>query len=127
MRFSWYDGEKVNETGTWIYFQSEVMKMIILNRWREFGINTAPPMSASFENKPYDGAEKIAKYLEKGKVATASCGVSTDFYTGERIMGKKESLTDGEYIWSCTLPYYVRRYNLRLPAEFERKVLNRTK
>ena len=34
-------------------------------------------------------------------------------------------MTDGEYSWLSDLAYYVEKYNLRLPEEFEGKVLKK--
>ena len=44
-------------------------------------------------------------------------------FTGELIAVRLEVLTDGAYSWDTALPYYVKKYNLRLPGEFEDKVL----
>ena len=35
-------------------------------------------------------------------------------------------MNDGKYSWTSTLIYYVEKYNLRLPLEFEKYVLNVT-
>ena len=32
-------------------------------------------------------------------------------------------LTDGEYIWKNDLPYYVDKYNIKLPQSFIEKVI----
>lgn len=32
-------------------------------------------------------------------------------------------MTDGQYSWNNALPYYVRKYNLRLPKQFEEMAL----
>lgn len=44
--------------------------------------------------------------------------------TGKQVMNRKEICSDGEYGWSSMLPYYVKKYNMRLPKDFEKKVLN---
>ena len=98
--------------------------MISLIQWKEFGAEGGPLMKSAFAKEPYPGMEKIADYLDHGKITVAAAGIGTDVYTGERISGKKELLTDGEYSWNNTLSYYVRKYYLRLPTEFESKVLN---
>ena len=44
-------------------------------------------------------------------------------FTGELIAVRLEVLTDGAYSWDTALSYYVKKNNLRLPGEFEDKVL----
>lgn len=90
--------------------------------WKEFGMSTAPSIQTAFENKPYIGIEKIISYLENGRVCLAAPGFGMDMITGERVKRNLEIRSDGEYGWSSMLPYYVRKYNMRLPAEFEAKV-----
>ena len=98
--------------------------MISLILYDEFGKDMGfPSMKESFEEKPYEGQEKIAAYLEKGRPTYARASLPTDVFTGERIQGESCGMTDGEYSWISVLPYYVRKYNLRLPENFERKVL----
>lgn len=47
-----------------------------------------------------------------------------DVITGESIKMECLGMNDGEYTWFNILAYYVKKYNLRLPEEFERKILN---
>lgn len=101
------------------------MKRIIINMYDEFGPNMGlPHMSDYFEEKPYDGMDKIVDHLEQGTPTFASSKVATDIYTGERIPVEYCGMTDGVFSWMSVLPYYVKTYNLRLPKEFEDYVLN---
>jgi len=83
-----------------------------------------PSMKDYFAKEPYQGMEKIAKYLESGKPTFAQAHIPRDFFTGEIIPIESTGKTDGEYSWMSVLPYYVRKYNLKLPKEFENKVLS---
>ena len=102
-----------------------MIKMISLIHYKEFGPGMSfPSMRDSFAKEPYKGMEEIAKYLEGGKPTFAQAHIPKDFFTGEIIPVESTGMTDGEFSWMSVLPYYVRKYYLRLPADFEKKVLN---
>ena len=100
-----------------------VFKLDLLN-WREFGVASAPSIRSMFEDRPYSGIEKIVRYLEKGHAHLVAAGVGIDALTGKQVMSFYELRDDGDYAWSSMLPYYVKKYNMRLPKEFEEKVLS---
>ena len=83
-----------------------------------------PKMKESMDVSPYTGIERIVDYLRKGRKTYAAAGRAVDFFTGEVIPGERCGMTDGEYSWVSSLPYYVEKYYLRLPKDFENKVLN---
>ena len=93
--------------------------------YREFanGSEEYPSITDSFSKEPYAGMEKIVSYLRNGKVTLCSPSTEVDVLTGEQIDSQKYLMTDGEYSWNNSLAYYVEKYNLRLPLEFEKKVL----
>lgn len=100
--------------------------MYSLSGYKEFNPGMDfPSMTNFFTPQPYEGLEEIVRYLESGTVTYVSAGVAKDAFTGERISGEHTGMTDGEYAWNSSLPYYVRKYNLRLPEVFEKKVLNK--
>lgn len=84
-----------------------------------------PSMRDYISDSPYVGQGKIVYYLLHGK----ECGVfakrAKDIFTGEPLPMESVGMSDGEYIWYCTLAYYVKKYNLRLPREFENKILKK--
>jgi len=80
-------------------------------------------MKKHFEKGAYPGKEKIVKYLTSGKVDMASFQLPKDVFTGERIPMTMLGMNDGVYMWWNTLAYYVDKYNLRLPEEFEKHIL----
>lgn len=96
----------------------EMSKSLI--RFSEYGPGMGlPSMKTYFEATPYDGQAEIADYLRNGIKTYAATKKAVDFFTGEAIPGEYCGMTDGEFTWNSTLAYYVDRYNLRLPAEFE--------
>ena len=73
--------------------------------------------------------DKIVAYLEtKGKSTMVRMETAKDRLTGERIKGMYdlEIFTDGTFSWWSDLAYHVKKYNLRLPKEFEDYVLSRS-
>ena len=51
--------------------------------------------------------------------------IAKDVFTGDQISNEMIGMNDGEYTWFNTLAYYVEKYNLRLPKEFEDKILKK--
>lgn len=87
--------------------------------------NGYPSMRESFETAPYEGEKVIANYLKHGHKGIVQIGVPKDVFTGETIRMEKIVMDDGEYIWPNVLAYYVEKYHLRLPKDFEDKVLKK--
>lgn len=101
--------------------------MTRLCNYTEYGADNGISMKHHFESKPYLGKEKIILYLKnKGKLTMVRMEMAKDRLTGEQIKGMRDLglFTDGEYSWWNDLAYYVEKYNLRLPKEFEEHVLN---
>ena len=77
------------------------------------------------ENIAYEGKEKIIRYLETQGTPTIGCGIDPkDIFSGEIISKYKSMMTDGTYSWSSVIPYYMRKYNLRMPKSFEDYILS---
>ncbi|MBR1853485.1 MAG: hypothetical protein IJ794_10160 [Lachnospiraceae bacterium] len=94
-----------------------------LMEWKERGYVNAPSITVFFGDD-YPEKEIVIRYLtECGIVRYASTGEGVDVLTGAVISKTYVGLDDGEYMWMNTLPYYIRKYNLRLPKEFEQKAL----
>jgi hypothetical protein len=101
-----------------------MMKCLFL--YDEFGKDMGlPSMKDSFMKEPYEGQEDVVSYLKNGKKTYARTETPKDVFTGETIPVESYGMTDGEYSWNSVLPYYVEKYNLKLPKEFEEKVLNK--
>lgn len=80
-------------------------------------------MKGFISDAPYPGKDKIIHYLTHGKKDIVSLKTPKDVFTGDTINMDVVGMNDGEYTWFTTLSYYVDKYNLRLPEEFEKKVL----
>lgn len=80
-------------------------------------------MKESFQKTDYPGKDKVISYLRSGTVDMVSAAAPVDVFTGEKIAPEKLGMNDGTFMWWDMLSYYVERYNLRLPEEFERHIL----
>jgi hypothetical protein len=70
-------------------------------------------------DEPYPDESELISYLERGipLIDIMEAGqdvISRDGY----IAGCSSVLSDGAWIWRLDLPYYLRRYHLRLDPEF---------
>lgn len=103
------------------------LKQYDLLKWKEFGQADAPSIKILFATNPYPNQEVIAKYLENGEVSIVAASYEKDAFTGEIIYPARSRriMSDDEFSWDGSLPYYVRKYNLRLPIAIEEKLLNR--
>ena len=98
--------------------------MIYIGKFNEIVPNKGyESMSNHFEKGPYPGQEKIVEYLRNGNIDMISTASTVDCFTGKKIPGDKLGMNDGKYTWWNTLAYYVEKYNLRLPEEFEKHIL----
>lgn len=84
-----------------------------------------PSMKKSFSDKPYQGKERVIHYLLHGKEDMVSFRTPKDVFSGEPISMNMIGMNDGEFTWWNTLAHYVEKYNLRLPADFENKILHK--
>lgn len=98
--------------------------MIILGQYEELapGMNF-PSMKEHFQKDSYEAKEKILNYLKNGNVHMVTASRIVDVFTGKKVNGELFHMNDGKYSWSSKIPYYVEKYNLRLPEEFEQHVL----
>lgn len=89
-----------------------------LNKGKDF-----PLLGASLESKPYKNKREIVRYLSNGNVELARASRTRDIFTGEFIPAEVLVMRDGEFYWSNELAWYVEKYNLRLPKDFESHIL----
>ncbi len=101
------------------------MKEYDLLKWKEFGSEDAPSIEVLFSAKPYPEQDRIADYLDRGEISLVSTSYDKDAITGELIYPLHSMCirTNGLFSWASSLPYYVRKYNLRLPIAFEESIL----
>ena len=100
------------------------MSKNVMTEWKEFNSLSEKSMKDDFSDSPSPMKEKIIAYLNNGKLLFASPSRAYDVFTGERISKTNCILSDGEYSWASSLIYYIQKYNLRIPKEFEEKILN---
>lgn len=99
--------------------------MIYIGKYEELNPGRGyPSMKDFFCDAPYTGQAKIIHYLKHAKEDMVSTKIPKDVFTGETIPMDNLGMNDGEYTWFTTLAYYVEKYNLKLPKEFEDKIIN---
>ena len=101
--------------------------MIFIN-YKEFAPKrNHPSIHEYLEKEPYINQDKIINFLRDGKIEIAQMSRDRDIFTGERIPYEVLVMSDGDYFWPNTLAWYVEKYNLRMPEEFERYILSKSK
>lgn len=98
------------------------MKMLFL--YKEFGIENGKSIMDDFSENAHPEKDRIINYLKNGRGTVAAPGYYTDVVTGKTVHITKAILTDDEYSWPSVFPYYVEKYNLKLPDIFVSKILN---
>jgi hypothetical protein len=85
---------------------------------------TDPSLTYALDGAPGPQQEMVASYLEAGHVYIATPGMNVDVLDGTTPIGPPHYLTDGVHVWPGDAAYYVRRYNVRLPAAFVEHVVD---
>ncbi|NLN98119.1 MAG: hypothetical protein GX127_07065 [Eubacteriaceae bacterium] len=62
--------------------------------------------------------EVIVHYLKNCWCIGRSPSIEKDELTGESLSMGLEMMTDGKYVWTNTLSYYVEKYDIVLPKDF---------
>lgn len=96
--------------------------------YKELGNKEEPEIKDFLMKEKYEGQDIIVNYLKNLRINKDICvstAVPKDIFTGETIKTEDICISDGIYAWSITLSYYVKKYNLRLPKDFEEHILNR--
>jgi hypothetical protein len=62
---------------------------------------------------------EIVNYLQSGKTLVKAIGFRYDTLSDKKIIaGSPDILTDGKWVWSGLLSFYVNKYHIELPIEF---------
>ena len=103
--------------------------MIFIGSYDEITPNKGYPlMKNSMNDKKYPSQDLIVSYLKRGKMVMAAAGVSKpDVFTGDAINVENGIQSDDMYAWSTDLPYYVEKYNVKLPDDFEQHIFSLAK
>lgn len=83
-----------------------------------------PKLKDSFVREAYPGKNNVISFLKNGNVDFARASRVKDIFTGDFIPTEVLIMHDGDFYWSNTLAWYVEKYNLRLPLDFERHILS---
>ena len=84
-----------------------------------------PKLADSIESGPYPHKEEIIHFLLNGNIEFVRVSRVRDVFTGEYIPTEVRVMQDGDYCWSNVLAWYVDKYNVRLPREFEEHILSK--
>lgn len=83
-----------------------------------------PSIFDNMSDSPYKNKDMILKYLRNGTITSYSPAIVCDVISNEKIGGDLYCANDGKYFWRSDLIYYVEKYNLRLPKDFEEHILS---
>ena len=100
--------------------------MIGVGIYKEFynGEYELPSIRDAIYQDTVSNKRTLVSYLKKGKPFAAASAINKDVLSGERIPGELLMLTDGVYEWRSDLVYYIEKYNLKLPDDFIKHVLD---
>lgn len=96
----------------------------VMDEWKEFNPDADKSIKDDFMENPSPSCKKLITYLNNGEIKLAAPEREKDVISGDEIGKTHCILTDGEYSWSSSLAYYVEKYNLSLPKEFEEKIIS---
>jgi hypothetical protein len=90
--------------------------------FREMGhdVSGAPSLVSSRGKRGPENKDKVVAYLRAGQLRSVSPGYADDFFDQTKTAGTRSTRTDGTYAWPDYLAYYVERYDVALPKDFER-------
>jgi hypothetical protein len=99
-------------------------KLIRVGFFREMPHGEAgdPSLADARAGAPAPQQDALAAYLAAGHVYIATPGLAKDVLDRKTMIGPPSYLTDGTYVWPGDAAYYVRTYNVRLPAAFTEHV-----
>lgn len=82
-----------------------------------------PPMRDYLEKEAYPNKKDIIRFLRNGTIELAGMSRDKDIFTGEVIPAEVLIMHHGDYVWANVLAWYVEKYNLRMPKDFEAYIL----
>ena len=80
----------------------------------------APSLAAGRGKRKPENKQKVVAYLRAGVAFIVSPGIAEDWFDRAKRAGIAHIRTDGVYVWSTTLAYYVEKYDVELPVDFEK-------
>lgn len=88
--------------------------------------DNGPLIDNIVEKVNYD-KEMVVKYLESFDTQAICARGPIDCGTGEKIANGFRVINDGEYEWCDFLTYHIRKYEIKLPKSFLRKIMAGTR
>ncbi len=100
--------------------------MTILGRYAEIYKSNDYPRICDNIHCPCMHKEKILTYMKSCASSSTAPAILTDVLTGEKLNISLECKNDGVYCWRTDYIYYIEKYDLKIPDDFIRHVLNKT-
>lgn len=98
--------------------------MIVIGKYEELAPGMGfPSLKDHTQSEPYKSKADVLKHLQNGNVHMVTASRIVDALSGETTNIELVFMNDGKYSWSSKIPYYVDKYNLRLPKDFEDHIL----
>lgn len=98
--------------------------MIVIGKYEEFAPGMGfPSIKTHMQEEPYKSKDAVLKYLRGGNIHMVTASKVVDIFSGKATNTELVFMDDGKYSWSSKIPYYVDKYNLRLPKDFEDHIL----
>jgi hypothetical protein len=95
------------------------MKLKPLDLFEELGYPGGARLKDAIQDNPQDNERDIVNYLKNGITIVVSPHLTFDVLDPSKpLIGPARGLTDGVWVWSIEIAYYVEKYHLRLPTEF---------
>lgn len=99
--------------------------MIVIGKYDELAPGMGfPSIKEYMQAEPYKSKAAVLKHLRGGNVHMVTASKVVDVLSGETTNIELVYMDDGKFSWSSKIPYYVDKYNLRLPQEFENHILS---
>ena len=97
--------------------------MVYIGEFKETSGDGYPSIAELISEMPHPEKQRIVNYLRSGRKIAAAAGSFKDALTGSVIPTEALVFTDGTYVWQSDLTYYVEKYNLTLPGQFVKHIL----
>ena len=95
------------------------LKPVGIFKEMSYGNESDPSIKEYIGSGNEENSLRICGYLNSGVAVIVSPEVLYDVLSPSKVIaGTATAFTDGEWIWSGDLSYYVKNYNLQLPEEF---------
>lgn len=87
--------------------------------FRELGYEDGPSLVEARGKRTSNHRHEVVAYLKAGRLLVMSPGIVRDYFDRGSVAGTRSIRTDGTFAWPDSLAFYVERYAIELPADFE--------